>query len=375
MAITIDGSPSPQLGKDLSTLVQLDWSAGGSSYVWTLLDKPRLSLASLSNSFIKNPTFIPDVYGSYHLKLVVDGTTTAFALVAVQNIKGLQRIPAAGEDDPSLGGALAGSRGWADDVERNLKQLSWASLRGMVQLCKNTSGSNISPGQVVTVVGITQEGSGLLEEDEFFEVELADATDRVTASMTGVAIGSVDPSTIEGIDDSAPAPSGEFFYVLFRGLYHGHDTSSASVGDYVYVSDTSGAISFLPGTYSYPIGRVVESSVSGAIELTPLFTPNQKTVIVKTAVTELLTTPEIEDTFLVHDTTVGPSTLTLPSMEDSDNGKVIRVQRIGANTLTLETDASDSFLPGGATTYSSFTDGQTRTFIYTRHNTSWCLIG
>ena len=48
--------------------VQLVAETSG-SYTWRLLDKPRGSLATLSDYFVQNPTIVPDVNGSYLIEL------------------------------------------------------------------------------------------------------------------------------------------------------------------------------------------------------------------------------------------------------------------------------------------------------------------
>lgn len=111
-----------------STSVQLSNldDTGIAAWRWTLRDKPAGSAASISDTTSANPTITPDIEGTYiiELKTYTDAGATSLDDADVEGI-GVRyvdgptwRIPGAGETTQ-----FNTSRGWADEVNKILKDL------------------------------------------------------------------------------------------------------------------------------------------------------------------------------------------------------------------------------------------------------------
>jgi hypothetical protein len=261
MAITINSNPTPQLDLPINTVVQLDTGTVGSTYSWTVLDQPAEATSTLSASDIKNPTITPDVYGSYTLRCVIDGTTEEYAMFAVLSQRNRQRIPAAGEGDPALGGALAGTRSWAEDVNKLVRYHERNAERGALEICQASEA--LTKGNVVYVSGEATVNASLPGEHVVPLVAKADASSGTTLGAVGVVLGKA------GLESDS-ASSGELVVVVFRGLVHSLNTDGSSVNAPVYVSDTEGEFSFAAGSNEFEIGRVAKVDASvGSIHVYP----------------------------------------------------------------------------------------------------------
>lgn len=119
--IQINGVASSNVDLPLNTQVQLSNNDDGSeqSWTWTLVP-PSGSQAALSSTTSVNPTFTPDVEGSYLITLLVNqvlppaAQLTDSAVAAVLDLKTAQRVPAYAETIETsttqgwAGGALPG---------------------------------------------------------------------------------------------------------------------------------------------------------------------------------------------------------------------------------------------------------------------------
>jgi hypothetical protein len=116
------------------------------------------------------------------------------------------------------------------------------------RVLKGTAGT-ITAGQLVYITGYNT-------SEEVLEVELADASNFSTMPALGVARNTI-TDTNQGT-------------VIVLGVYTGIDTSTYSVGDALYVSETAGAITNVRPTGSaivQQIGKVASVSVTGATEI------------------------------------------------------------------------------------------------------------
>jgi len=133
-----------------------------------------------------------------------------------------------------------------DEQLNNSLEISGAYLKDKCFIkALNNSGVSISKGQVVRQTGfdVTM---------QLVTINLADATITANAIVLGVAM--------EELAD------GEMGSVLTDGSYQ-TDTSSFSISDQVFVSDTPGEISTTAGTVSVVCGRVLIAGVEGTISL------------------------------------------------------------------------------------------------------------
>lgn len=110
----------------------------------------------------------------------------------------------------------------------------------------NDSGGMISEGQILRQTGI-------LRPQQLPAIALASASSSLTAAIFGVADQDIANNTT-GV-------------AVVSGVYYPFDTSSYSIGDLVYLSDTAGAISPTAGTNEAIIGVVVSIGTSGCVLL------------------------------------------------------------------------------------------------------------
>lgn len=102
---------------------------GVTTWRWRLLDVPLTSTAALSSSTGPQTQFVPDVAGTYLVRLEVNGATEGEVqtlVAAVPDADG-NRYPAAGEIGPHANYLVSGSpneKGWAKAVESLLRRPS-----------------------------------------------------------------------------------------------------------------------------------------------------------------------------------------------------------------------------------------------------------
>ena len=249
-AIEINGAAASNVALPLNTLVQLsNADAGGETvYLWVILDKPPGSLAALSDPNIENPTFTPDVEGTYLIKETVNGTLTDIKVAAVKQLKSLERVPAAGETLEA-----DASDGWATAVNSALRLLD--TMRGdSGLLVVETAAGGLNRGKVLRIASTATLKSGLPGEEKVPGAALCQAS--TAAHLNGLL------AVCEGgVDGSATPAINTLVYARVHGRYATVSGAGASVGDPVYV-DNAGDLSRVAGSNTREVGRVM--SVSGA---------------------------------------------------------------------------------------------------------------
>lgn len=238
--------------KDLpiNTLVQLNnLSIGGElTYAWTFVAVPPGSAVTYSDATIQNPTFTPDVEGTYLLRVVVNAATTPLAnqaIVGVLDMKTGLRVPAYTET--TEGNTEAGvTTGW-DDAQGAWDRAVMDMLAAQGTRVGTASGAGLNPGDVVRVSSYDQIKIGLpgAEFVPGFTLALATAA-YIEDAPLGVVLGLA--------DGGGAAIAGELVRVRYAGLYPGL-AGAPVVGDPVYVSD-AGAIALVAGTNQRQIGVV-----------------------------------------------------------------------------------------------------------------------
>ncbi len=145
---TVNSAPVAAAGDDkevinLNVAVALNgsqsWDDDGDAltYLWTLVNKPVGSTATLSNPTVVNPTITPDMYGEYELQLEVsDFWTISAADVVVISTKNLAPIAEAGNNQSCAAGATVSFNGSASsDPNGDAITYSW-------QIVSTPDGSN-----------------------------------------------------------------------------------------------------------------------------------------------------------------------------------------------------------------------------------------
>jgi hypothetical protein len=274
-SITINAVVGSKLTLPINTLVQLDnQNIGGElSYLWEILDQPPLTADVLSSAVLQNPTFTPKKEGTYLIKLTVNSglvtEQTQTVVAAVQQLKTLERIPAAGE---VLEADTAD--GWAVSMNSLLRRVDLLLSDPGIIVGVNASGGALTRGQVVrctaasiikstlpgqeTVPGFSLSTAGTLAEVD----ELLAVVEGTPANVASVANGGL--MKVRYIGRIAAQ-------VIAGG--------AVAVGDVIFLND-AGALSKTAGTVRRRVGSAMTAGatadvwfngVGGAdIDLTPI---------------------------------------------------------------------------------------------------------
>lgn len=161
----------------INALVQLDnQNAGGEvSYAWLMLDRPPGSAAALSSASLQNPTFTPDIEGTYLIELTVNAglgdQASNRVIVAVRQLKSMLRVPAVGETTEN------GARGWDETgAGAMLRELDGRTLMGLTMITAKNSGGDFAVFDVVEPAGWSEIPAGPSGNEAFATSELVDGT-------------------------------------------------------------------------------------------------------------------------------------------------------------------------------------------------------
>lgn len=172
-------------------------------HIWTMLDVPIGSSATLSSTSAPVVTFVPDVEGSYRVQLVVnDGVSGErdIRIAAVEDALGL-RYAATGERAPEANWLVGGSPnedGWGKDTEEILRLTGTlgGGLSAVLAAGNATGGSDILISNADSIVG--QDGgliffepvTGFVHVNSVLQVSTAVYTPAITAlNGAGAAAG------------------------------------------------------------------------------------------------------------------------------------------------------------------------------------------
>ncbi len=143
-----DGNTTPGSRDDLVlslpvTVLNQD-DTGAASWLWAIIDKPSNSTASLVSPTSSTTTFIPDIEGTYLIKVIVNGDIAISdqqgAAVKTANLN--FRIPAAKETIE-----FDNNRGWATAVNAALKTLDDGYASGVTSI---TASSPLTGGAITS---------------------------------------------------------------------------------------------------------------------------------------------------------------------------------------------------------------------------------
>lgn len=231
----------------IDTLVQLNNSGNGGelTYLWEWLYRPEGSSAAFSNPTLQNPTFTPDVEGTYLIRLTVNQAEATESvntvIAAIKQLKSKVRIPAAGEITEE-----STTQGWARDMNRLLNTLDAAYADGCVVTGHAQIG--LSTGTVVWASAVETLKPGLPGEEVVlsFEKALGSDADHMDQPLY-VMLAKVGGGT--------SCLANELFRAKKSGLIGPLSLGAGSAGDALYVSDL-GALSVTPGTYTRRVGTI-----------------------------------------------------------------------------------------------------------------------
>lgn len=98
--IQINGQSGSRSDLSIGVPVALSNNGDGGeiTWLWELLSVPPGSIASLATPSASTSTLIPDLIGSYRIRLIVNGSITNIAIAAVRTATMNIRIPATGEE-------------------------------------------------------------------------------------------------------------------------------------------------------------------------------------------------------------------------------------------------------------------------------------
>ncbi len=250
-SITINGVTGSDIDLPINTVVNLNNNNVGdeTSWAWTLLDIPAGSTASLTGAATTNPTFTPDVEGTYLIRLIVDAglptEATDKVVAAVLQIKSGNRIPAATETTEA-----SSSRGWAVTTNALLRMMDDVEFTQL--LYAGSAQAALTLGDLVYPSSTAVLKAGLPGEETIPEVALAVATDPVIAEERPIGY------LVRRADNAAAAITpGTVVIAMRRGIVTGL-AGSPSPGDPVYLSDTGG-FSLVPGTHTRRVGYVLSA--------------------------------------------------------------------------------------------------------------------
>ena len=232
----------------IDTLVQLSNSDNGGelTYLWEWIDKPEGSLAAFSDPAIENPTFTPDVEGTYLIRLTVNRTLATESvnkvICGVKQMKSGMRVPAAGETTEE-----STSRGWARDLNRLLRILDSGYADPTV--ITGQADVNLAKGDVIVITDMATIKAGLPGEELVPVFEKAQASSANEMDRT-LYVAETD------IAGNTSITANELFRARLAGIIGPLALGAGSALDPVYVTDAA-ALSVTPGTYTRRIGHIV----------------------------------------------------------------------------------------------------------------------
>lgn len=192
VVLTINGS-SVDLNLPTGGAITLDASGstgtGTLNYLWEILSKPSASAAVLSANNIVNPTFTPDVAGSYLFSCKVTddiGYAVGTVLGAVLTTNRGLRTPAVGEENQAQ--VTRGWEGAIEDIVESLDLVDVPTRRG--------SGSITSPATTLTVDLTTEPGGAEVDAnyDVFVELDADNAGFWISAKTVSGFTVNVNPA-------------------------------------------------------------------------------------------------------------------------------------------------------------------------------------
>jgi hypothetical protein len=230
----------------IATLVQLgnNNTGGETTFLWSIYDQPPGPADNLSSTVVVNPTFTPHKEGTYGLQLIVNGTLENRVIVAVRQLKTLERVPAAGETTDD------GARGWAGAVGSALQfaDARWADPAIYTAVVGASAPVN---GSVCYTSGTGVIKPGLPGQETLPIMDTASAS--VAADLAGllfVCLGGVNGSGSPGV--------GTLAYFRLAGRV-ANVSDPGVVGNDVFVSNAA-LLSTTPGATSRKVGTVIAAS-------------------------------------------------------------------------------------------------------------------
>lgn len=219
--IKINGVASSNDNLPINTLVTLDnlGVGGETTYSWAIVTQPEGAADALSNAAVQSPTFTPKKEGSYLIRLTVNGAFIDEKIVAVRDIKTLERAPAALEKTQVDGTGL----GWSQAMNRWLKRVS--SLYGAdFGVLVGVAGGNMNRGEAIAMNDVVTLKTGLPG------AEIVPQFVRSGSNGAGGPVGICEGTIAGGVSPI----NGDIIRVRMFGLYSQLLAGSPLNGDPIY---------------------------------------------------------------------------------------------------------------------------------------------
>lgn len=270
--ITVNAVVGSNVTLPINTLVQLDNqnSGGELSFAWSIIDQPPGPVDALSSVSAQNPFFTPKKEGTYLLRLIVNqGLPTEQedrVVAAVQQLKTLERIPAAGETTEA-----DTLDGWATAMNSLLRRMDTLLGDPGLFIGVNASGGTLNRGDILRATASSVIKSGLPGQETVPGMSKALATTLAQVDEPLV----VCEGTISG---GGSVVNGALMKFRILGRFAGNTGGgAAAVGDSIYVTDT-GAMSITPGTTKRKVGSAMTAGATydvwfagiGGEDITPI---------------------------------------------------------------------------------------------------------
>lgn len=293
-------------------------NSGIVSWLWQIVDKPTGSNVSLSTSTSSTSTFIPDIEGTYLVKLTLNsGVFVDQVGAAIKTTHLHYRIPAASEQ-----GEFNPTRGWADAVCEVFTVLDdgygnlFSSIGAAGTVTKINSGIGLTGGPITSTGTLNLAASGVAPNSYTTTNITVDAYGRVTSASNGSGVAtSLNASGAQGTLLVQSTIAGDANSNLFL-RYTPTEIGASQWGEAFYNTPNTGSI-FNNQVHSegWNIGPTGSPLVGGVAQLGWSYESFYQPVSTSFSEAHLFTTTDTGTTFrpisLQHNRTDGTNNLAL----------------------------------------------------------------
>lgn len=382
------GSPGPVTNLAIGTPIVLsnDNLGDETSYLWSLQRPAQSSAVLVDGPGANQKTLTPDVYGTYAVRLLVNGLYMDISAGAVLYPSGL-REPLLGESSE-----WSSTKGWAGSAADLWKACGMGvPLLGLTSK-SSTGGLTASECIGKIVRGVTSGGAVELTlpdlNDAHYDfasgvIARAGANNLTITAPVGATLrapGAVGSSYVLGSDGEMVRfyydQTNNTFYLLVSN-------ASGSGGETNTASNVGGAIEV------FKQKLLVDLQFRTLTTTTPnvVLTQNTSTVAIDAGVTDTttvsatgaVTSTQVKNKLVLGDTSGGAVDITLPALTASDDNTQFPVARSGGSLLRLLTPSASYYIkyPGYANdqVLEFPSDGDSATLLYKHATQTYYVVG